>query len=276
MLANAARTLPEQRRHDFQQNGYHISRGLFSPTEVAEICQTFMTQAADGPVPDLSDSSRLLGPTDPLARYPRMMNPHRHADKPVGPLSLRFLLDVRLEIALWDLMGEEPVAAQTMFYFKPPQARGQALHQDNFYLRVRPGTCMAAWLAIDDADRDNGGMVVVPGSHQLDLVCPQKADSTRFFTTEHIPVPQGMREEAANLQAGDVLFFNGSLIHGSYPNTSHDRFRRAFICHYVPRSSAEVAHWYRPLLTFHGQEIAMPLATGGGPCGTVQEAAAPH
>ena len=40
------------------------------------------------------------------------------------------------------LLGREPYAAQTMFYFKPPGARGQALHQDQTPLRVQPGTCL--------------------------------------------------------------------------------------------------------------------------------------
>jgi ectoine hydroxylase-related dioxygenase (phytanoyl-CoA dioxygenase family) len=154
-----------------------------------------------------------------------------------------------------------------MFYFKPPGARGQDLHQDNFYLRVRPGTCIAAWLAVDPSDRENGGLVVVPGSHETEIVCPEKADPDRFFTSEHVPVPEGMRETPVDMDAGDMLFFHGSLIHGSYPNKSHDRFRRAFICHYLPARSTEVSHWYRPLLGFDGDEVFVPGAVGGGACG---------
>ena len=77
------------------------------------------------------------------------------------------------------------------------------------------------------------------------------------------------------LKAGDVLFFNGSVIHGSYENTSKSRFRRSFISHYVPRSSSEVSEWYRPLYTFEGCDVAMGKATGGGPCGG-EEAKGPH
>jgi ectoine hydroxylase-related dioxygenase (phytanoyl-CoA dioxygenase family) len=157
-----------------------------------------------------------------------------------------------------------------MFYFKPPGARGQDLHQDNFYLRVKPGTCLAAWFAIDDADRENGGMVIVPGSGTLDVACPEKADSSRFFTTEHVPVPDGLCEKPVDLKAGDVLLFNGSVIHGSYPNTSAERFRRAFICHSVPASTTELSNWYRTPYSFDRREHAIAEATGGGPCGNGQ------
>ena len=264
----------------FQKEGYQIRRQLFSPEEVAEIREAFTAAAADGPIPNLSETKRqnvAYDPSDPLARYPRIMNPHRHPDHPLGPLSLRYLLDSRLEACLSDLMQEPPIAAQTMFYFKPPGARGQDFHQDNFYLRVQPGTCLAAWVAIDDCDEENGTMSVVPTSNTLDIACPEQSDSTQFFTTEHVAIPRGMKAEPCILKAGDVLFFNGSLIHGSFPNTSKTRFRRAFICHYVPTSCIEVSQWYKPLLRFNGEPTEKVPATGGGPCGTLQEnIKAPH
>lgn len=273
--------LDSQALQAYQRDGYHIARGLLDPHEVDQIRHTFMEQAKNGPVPGLSEVRHHEGAdytsADPLRFYPRMMHPHRHADKPVGPLSMRYLLDPRIGAVLRDLLEDEPIAAQTMFYFKPAGARGQDFHQDNFYLRVQPGSCMAAWIAIDDADAENGGMMVVPGSHRMDVVCPEHThEPDRFFTTEHVPVPQGMRTEQCILRAGDVLFFNGSLIHGSYPNTSKDRFRRSLICHYVPQGCIEVAHFYRPLFRFNGEEALKQVATGGGPCGTPLEASAPH
>jgi ectoine hydroxylase-related dioxygenase (phytanoyl-CoA dioxygenase family) len=33
------------------------------------------------------------------------------------------------------------------------------------------------------------------------------------------------------MEPGDVLFFNGQVIHGSLPNRSSTRFRRALIAH---------------------------------------------
>ena len=55
---------------------------------------------------------------------------------------MRYMLDSRIEGILTELMGDSPLAVQSMFYFKPPGARGQDFHQDNFYLKVKPGTCM--------------------------------------------------------------------------------------------------------------------------------------
>ena len=273
-VANASVALTDAQKQQFVRDGYLILRQLYSLAEVTRIRDVFMAQAQDGPVDGLSD--RIVGPTsDPLVAYPRMMNPHLHLELPVGAVAREFLLDARLKPILTDLLGEEPLCVQTMFYFKPAGARGQELHQDNFYLRVAPGTCMAAWLAVDDADIENGGMKVVPGSHTEDIACPQQADTTVSFTTEYVPVPANMEAMHVDLKSGDVLFFNGSLIHGSSPNTSTTRFRRSLIAHYVPHGSEELAHLYKAM-TFDGECVEIAPAEGGGPCGTAQGPMAPH
>ncbi|HEV7301530.1 MAG TPA: phytanoyl-CoA dioxygenase family protein [Tepidisphaeraceae bacterium] len=267
-----------QQLQQFRRDGFIAARQLFSSAEIAEIRETFMDAAKDGPIDGLSEIRRGkvdgnnggYDPADPLAFYPRMMHPHLHDEKSVGKVALKYLLDARLEAALTALLQDEPVAVQSMFYFKPPGARGQALHQDNFYLRVSPGTCMAAWVAVDDADEENGGMMCVPETSDLDIACPEKADPARFFTTDHVSPPAGKEPQIVRLKAGDVLFFNGSVIHGSNPNTSKDRFRRSLIFHYVPRNAQELSHWYKRPLTFRGEVLEIAQATGGGPCGTLE------
>ena len=183
-------------------------------------------------------------------------------------------MDERLATILADLFGEEPLAAQSMLYFKPAGARGQALHQDNFYLKVEPGTCIAAWIALDPADRENGGLEVVPGTHKMDVFCPEEADRSVSFTRDYVPVPDGMEAMPVDLQAGDVLFFNGSLVHGSQPNRSADRFRRSYICHYIGRSAERMSLWYKPILSMQGEIVEVAANADGGPCGV--EVAGPH
>ena len=219
-----ANHLTEKQIEQFNRDGFLAVRQLFSADEIAEIRETFMEMNRNGPVAGLSDLPKSLAAAanskDPLAFYPRMMHPHKHADKPVGPVAMKYMRHEKLRPILEDLFGEEPFACQSMFYFKPPGARGQDLHQDNFYLRAKPGTCMAAWFAIDDADEGNGGMMCVPNTAALAIACPEQSDPTKYFTTEHVEPPPGLKPEYVRLRAGDVLFFNGSVIHGSTPNTS--------------------------------------------------------
>lgn len=247
----------------YQRDGYYIARHLFSAADVTAITTRF-DEIANGPdipgywVPDRSPEAA----GDPLKRFPRVMMPHRFDD-----LSKRYLLDQRIRIVLRELLGEEPVAAQSMFYFKPPGARGQAMHQDNFYLKVKPTTCIAAWVAIDPARPENGGMFVVPGTHDLEIVCPEEADSTESWTTHLVRTPKNKKAVAAEMEPGDCLFFNGSVIHGSGPNRHATLWRRSFICHYLPASSSHIAKHYHPLLDFAGNVVSCATSDDGGPCG---------
>jgi phytanoyl-CoA hydroxylase len=207
------------------------------------------------------------GSRDPLRRYPRMAQMHRWDDT-----TLRWLLDPRLGAWLTRLLGAEPYAVQSMLYFKPPGSRGQAVHQDNFYLRVEPGTCVAAWMALDRTDEDNGCMMVVPGSHRWPILCTEKADTTVSFTDVTVPLPDSRRAVPVPMNPGEVLFFNGSLVHGSRPNTTTDRFRRALIGHYIEADARQVAAYYHPALRMDGKPLALDVSEGGGACGEWTEA----
>lgn len=247
----------------FQECGYAIARGLYSKEEVKELRANFDKMHERGPVAGYFEPlSPAQSGGDPLKEYPRVLQPHRY-DK----VARNYMLHEGTWNSLEALFGEEPVATQSMFYFKPPGARGQALHQDNFYLLVQPGTCIAAWTAIDDADLENGAMYVVPGSHNTPVVCPDVADEKESFTSQFVPVPKGLKAELVPLKAGDTLFFNGSLIHGSGPNRSKTRFRRAFICHYAAGSTEKISHYYLPLVRKDGADVEIEKNTEGGACG---------
>jgi ectoine hydroxylase-related dioxygenase (phytanoyl-CoA dioxygenase family) len=246
---------------DYQRQGYAVVPGLFSPEEVARLRDHYMLLRQQGEYP--GDFAGIdLTSTDPLKKYPRLIHMHRWDET-----SLRWLLDARIGAWLTLLLGAAPYAVQTMLYFKPPGARGQALHQDQYYLRVQPGTCMAAWLALDDCDEENGCMQVVPNSHTLPLLCSIEADTTQSFTDVTVPLPEGISPVPVLMQAGDVLFFNGQLIHGSSPNSSTERFRRALIGHYIVGDAQQVAEFYHPALRMDGSTVTLERSEAGGACG---------
>jgi ectoine hydroxylase-related dioxygenase (phytanoyl-CoA dioxygenase family) len=254
-------TMSDSFKNDFDRDGYVVAQAVFHSDEVDGLRDHFMTLRRRG-----SYEHDLVGvqpaSRDPLRRYPRMAQMHRWDDT-----TLRWLLDTRLRVLMLALLGADPYAVQTMLYFKPPGSRGQALHQDNFYLRAQPGTCLAAWMALDPTDESNGCMRVVPGSHRWPILCTTAADTTISFTDVTIPIPAGQRIEPIVMEPGDVLFFTGSLVHGSLPNTSPDRFRRALIGHYIQADARQVAAYYHPALRMDGTPLHLEVSAGGGACG---------
>lgn len=258
---NNLKVLTPDQKNQFDTEGYILIKGLFSKEHVEEIVDTFEIishQTIPGHFePDLNTETN-----DPLKRYPRVMHPHRF-----NPIAKKYMLHQPVMEILEDLFEEKPLAAQSMFYYKPPGARGQALHQDNFYLRVEPGNCIAAWTSIDAADQENGSLLVVPKTNHHDIVCPELSDQKESFTTHYVKPPKDQPSIPVVMDKGDVLFFNGNLIHGSYRNKTTDRFRKSFICHYADASVNSIASSYRPLYRADGSEVTPEGSTDGGPCG---------
>ena len=245
----------------FRRDGYAVARGLFSTGEAEGYKDHFMALRTSGNHPlDHKGVDTAVG--DPLREYPRMTHMHRW-----DLISLEWLTDPRLNRCMTRILGREPYAVQSMLYFKPPGSRGQALHQDQFYLKVRPGTCMAAWMALDRSDEENGCLQVVPGSQDLPILCTERADTSTSFTDIAAPLPEGMARVPVIMEPGDVAFFPGALIHGSCPNSSKERFRRALAGHYVAGEAEKVSAYYHPILRMDGTEVELGASEGGGPCG---------
>lgn len=239
--------------------GYVLVKQMYSPEAVEEI-RSFFDRVAAGEMPEHWQGD--LEATDPLKRYPRVMHPQHW-----NLMCRGHMLKPEIGVALEQLLGEPAVACQLMFFFKPPGSPGQALHQDNFYLAVAPTTCVAAWTAIDRADSGNGGLVVVPGTHRDELQCPDASAFERTKRTNIAEIPKGKKAVPIAMEPGDTLFFNGSVIHGSGPNRTKDRWRRSFISHYMPASSTHVNHAYFPVYDFNGNTVEYQPADAGGPCG---------
>jgi hypothetical protein len=248
---------------EWRDTGGLLVRGLFSASEVMSLAGHFEAirqKFVESSTKPLRDEEYEEG--DPLIEYQRILQPH-HRDE----VALNWLLDQRLKECMTHFLGMTPYAVQTMFYFKPPQSRGQALHQDQFYLRVKPGTCLAAWMAIDPSDEENGCLQIVPGSHDWPLLCTREADPKTSFTDIEVEIPEGATTKSIIMNLGDVFFFNGWLVHGSHPNTSLDRFRRTMIGHYIVGEAEECFEWYNPIYTFDRENIHIKDAPAGGKCG---------
>jgi len=248
-------------KRTFEEQGYVVARSLFDADEAAFLRDYFtrLREAGEypGDVVGVDPDSN-----DPLKKYPRMIHMHRWDE-----VALDWLLELRLARSLTTLLGGlEPFAVQTMLYFKPPGARGQAVHQDQYYLRVKPGTCIAAWMALDSCDEENGCLEVVPGSQNWPVLCTIPADTSQSFTDVTVPLPQDAELVPLIMEPGDVLFYNGSLVHGSEPNRS-DRFRRSLVGHYIEGDARECALWYHPALRMDGSTVELERGGGGGPCG---------
>ena len=128
------------------------------------------------------------------------------------------------------ILGGHLVLWRTNFQLKPPLNEQIdwdteiPWHQDCAYYQPSPNVILSAWIAVDESNRGNGCMRVLPGSHKRlypHIRTPQAerfglfVDSSGFDLSEAVDI---------ELKAGEFVFFNESILHSSTANRSS--FRR--------------------------------------------------
>lgn len=217
--------LTEEQRSEYKESGFLVVTGLFDSESAERMIKHYMEMRTEGPKPGDSGGTP-DEPDDPTHKYPRMINMHKWDE-----VTESWARQPNLLTVVNQLIDDTPVLRQTMLYFKPPGGRGQGLHQDQQYITTNP--LIGVWIALDASDESVGQMIVVPGSHKFGHLPVQAADTSVSFTPVQSEIPAESSKVGVNMKPGDALFFDGKTLHGSYLNTTTDRWRRSFICHYV-------------------------------------------
>src|SRR5579871_3377108 len=174
----------------------------------------------------------------------------RHFDQP-------FIWELATHSGILDcvegLLGPDFLLLATHFFCKYGQdTKFVAWHQDVTYWGLEPPLALTVWYAVDDSDRENGCMRVLPGTHHGGIRGHGKAEAAGNLLSVNQEAPVSPEETARatdlELKAGSVSIHDGALIHGSLPNLSARR-RCGLTLRYVPTYVRPVAlnsqgkHW---------------------------------
>jgi phytanoyl-CoA hydroxylase len=157
-----------------------------------------------------------------------------------------------LQTVEW-LLKEPASLFQEMAMIKPPQGREKPWHQDHAYFNFPlTGRILGVWIALGDVYPENGCMFVIAGGHREGPRSHFLRRDWQICDTETMPLMQ----TAIPMQAGDVLFFDGKLPHGT-PINRTDQTRWALQFHYVPETAIQTEDAER-LAAFgsEGKEVA--------------------
>jgi ectoine hydroxylase-related dioxygenase (phytanoyl-CoA dioxygenase family) len=136
-------------------------------------------------------------------------------------------------MAAHQLLDNKPVRFwHDQLFCKPARHGGVvAWHQDySYWTRTVAMQHLTCWTALDDANKENGCLHYIPGSHRWGLLdAPALAGDmdgllqnlTEEQRVQFNPVP-------VELEKGYATFHHPLMVHGSYENKS-DRSRRAFV-----------------------------------------------
>lgn len=183
-------------------------------------------------------------------RYLCIHFPHK-----ISSIMKKYLATPKLVDVLTDVVGPNVKCMQSMLFIKATGKPGQAWHQDEDFIPTRDRSLIGAWIAMDDATIENGCLWLIPGSHKPGILWPMEQQRDRRFdcTDESKGFPY--RDEDAipiEVKAGSVVFFNGYLLHRSFPNRAKAGFRRVLVNHYMRAES--LLPWQAPK---EGQQMAL-------------------
>ena len=159
----------------------------------------------------------------------KLDNPHHHR-----AFFAALARDPRLVALVEDLIGPGVSVYFSQIFFKPPQGGGpKPAHQDSFYFGPSdPEGLVTAWIALDDADEENGCLRYGRGSHK-GAILPHTAPEDRPFDLQIADEIVGTLDmRPAPVPKGGVSFHHGGTVHRSADNRSM-RWRRACAMHYV-------------------------------------------
>ena len=128
--------------------------------------------------------------------------------------------------AVESIIGKDILVCGTTLFIKNPDKKGfVSFHQDAKYIGLEPHNWVTGWLAVTDANEENGCMRMLKGSHKKDLKFHhQKFDEnnllTRGQTIENVPINE---TTPVILKAGQLSLHHPTIIHGSGLNKSKER-----------------------------------------------------
>ena len=144
----------------------------------------------------------------------------------ISPLFNKICYNKKILDAVESLIGQNILICGTTLFIKNANEKGfVSFHQDAKYIGLKPYNWVTAWIAVTDANEENGCMRMWAGSHKENIKeHNQKFDEnnllTRGQTIENVPIKE---TKPVVLKAGQMSLHHPKIIHGSGLNKSNDR-----------------------------------------------------
>ncbi len=220
-------TVNKQDISAFQRDGFLVRRQLISPDRVAQLVEA-IDHALNPALAPVEFEADVHYPGAPASR------------QAPGGQTPRRLLHAYGRDRLFQSVGQDPDVVATLKALMatdslrlsqnhhncvmtkhPGYSSVTSWHQDIRYWRFDRQELVSTWLALGPENEANGGLLVIPGSHNEPFELGQ-FDAALFLRTD-IPANQELLERArpVDLDAGDMLFFHSRTLHAAGQNTSN-------------------------------------------------------
>ncbi|KAL5477047.1 hypothetical protein EMCRGX_G023789, partial [Ephydatia muelleri] len=189
----------------------------------------------------------------------RALNKMGHALHALDPVFKNYTFGDKVKGVAQSLKLKRPTIVQSMVIFKQPNIGGDVRpHQDSTYLDTTPRSLIGFWIALEDADVENGCLWFIPGSQGTEVrqrmvrTTIDGALATKFEGTQ-----LDVKEEdfvAAPVKKGALVLIHGQVIHKSEMNKS-PRSRNIYTFHLY---DAGVSEWSKDNWLQPSEELPFP------------------
>ncbi len=239
-MATATRLLDAEDLEFYWANGYVVVPGLLPQDDLDRWLARFddivheRVPKADGMLvmKDVMVAKGKVVPGSPLEAVAKLQ------DYENDPVLDTYTTHPRILDAIECIVGRDVQTIHTMLINKPPNVDGRhPIHQDLLYFPFRPADrIVASWTALEPVTRENGCLVVVPGSHRGEVLVHENPPDIEDLNMAYFGVAEigNQIEQRVHLEMapGDTVFFHPVLLHGSGRNRTQG-FRRAISAHYT-------------------------------------------
>ena len=192
----------------------------------------------------LDDAVEYLLAANPHVPPEALMSVHIVDNKAENRCGHQAFLDRALDPALLDIV-EQVIGADIVLWgchlFCKPGETGREVpwHQDGKYWPIRPLATCTLWLALDEANSENGCMHVIPGSHAEKRLYRHHEDANPALALYQVlDADQFDADKAVDiaLLPGQFSLHDIYMVHGSTANRSGKR-RAGLAIRYMPATS---------------------------------------
>lgn len=232
--------ITEEQMDHYWKLGYAVLRGFFSDAELEPLRARFQ-DIVDERVPPAKDmlvmkdvmvAKGAVKPGTRAEAIAKIQDFHNDAVLYGSYVEHPRLLDLAERFC-----GPDIKVVHNMLINKPPNVDGRhPLHQDLLYFLFRPADrIVATWTALEPTTRENGCLVVVPGSHTGGELLEHGNPAWEHVNLAYFGAKRVSGDTPRlhlEMAPGDTAVFHPLLLHGSGRNRSSG-FRRAISAHYA-------------------------------------------
>ena len=230
------RLLTADELKSFKDNGYHILKNVLTREGLDKMrAECMIAWAAE---------KEAFDPSKTWLQNSLLVNIHHKSSKVKDYYFEGPMVDIASQ-----LIGPNIKGATSQLTFKMcGNTKPFGWHQDNGYGELEPYNALTTLTALDDTDRGNGCLWLIPGSHKAGQVRVNQTETQKKSNSEIIVETDESLAIPMEMKAGDALIFSCWMLHKSDGNYSKDRDRRILFLRYADADAVEVYNGGKPRL----------------------------